>query len=148
MGKNNQLPWHLPADLKHFKTLTLGKPVIMGRKTYESMGKPLSGRTNIILTRALDFHAEDCIIVHSLDEAIKATAPAEEIFIIGGAELFRQSLNCIQRIYLTVVHAAIDADTFFPKLDSSWVLMSEEYHVKDEKNEYDYSFLMFERGKE
>jgi dihydrofolate reductase len=107
IGRNNALPWHLPADLKHFKALTLGHPVVMGRRTYESIGKPLPGRRNLVITRNRNFSAPGCEVVASLDAALTACGGAAEIFIIGGAELYRESLARAQRLELTDIHAAI-----------------------------------------
>lgn len=147
IGKGNQLPWHLPADLKYFKATTLNKPIVMGRKTYESLGKPLPQRTNIILTSDLTYQANGCCVVHSLDEVIQAAKDAEEIFIIGGATLFELYLPLANRIYLTMIHADFEGDTFFPAVDvSQWRLIKEENHWPDEKNQWPYDFLVFERG--
>lgn len=148
IGKNNQLPWHLPADLKHFKLITTGHPILMGRKTYESIGKPLPNRTNIVLTRDKSYHAPGCLVVNSLDEAIKFAESEEnkEIFIIGGAEIYRQLLGAIERIYLTVVQHEFEGDAYFPELDQKeWKEIEREEHGADEKNEYGYSFIILER---
>jgi dihydrofolate reductase len=126
IGKNGTLPWHLPADLRHFKRLTVGKPVIMGRKTYESIGKPLPGRHNIVITRNADWRADGVTVVANIAEAIAATgldprARADEIMIIGGADIYAQCLNFTQKLYLTDVHRHVDGDAFFPVFDdSSW----------------------------
>lgn len=147
IGKNNQLPWHLPADLKYFKSLTTGHCVIMGRKTYESIGKPLPNRFNIIITRSRDFTPPGCLVVNSIEEAIKAGKNCKtEVFIIGGADIFKQSLKLANRIYLTKIHKTFEGDTFFPYPDpKEWHQVSEEKKSYDEKNPYDYSFLVFER---
>ncbi len=147
IGNQNQLPWHLPADLKHFKTITTGHPIIMGRKTYESIGKPLPNRTNIVVTRDPSFRAEGCIIVSSIQKAISEAEQNEnkELFIIGGAEIFNASLPLIKRIYLTIIDHPFDGDVFFPELDVNWKRRSAEEHKKDEQNAYDYTFLMLER---
>lgn len=145
IGKNNQLPWHLPADLKYFKATTLNKPIVMGRKTYESLGKPLPQRTNIILTSDRTYKAHGCYVVHSFDEAIQAVKDAEEIFIIGGATLFQLYLPLANRFYLTMIHADFEGDTFFPDFDAaSFRLLKEENHLPDEKNPWPYDFLVFE----
>ncbi|RDI46503.1 dihydrofolate reductase [Aquicella lusitana] len=148
IGKNNQLPWHLPADLKHFKALTTGHPIVMGRKTYDSIGKPLPQRTNIIMTRDSSFQAPGCRIVNSIEEA-KAVAEkeqAEELFIIGGAQIYSQLLPITQRLYLTIVHQMFEGDAFFPDLNmSEWSETERETHRSDEKNPYDYSFVRLER---
>jgi len=109
IGHNNRLPWHLPADLKHFRAITLGKPVLMGRKTWESIGRPLPGRTNIVITRNADYLAADCVVVHSLDEALRAAGSAAEVMVIGGAELYRQALPQADTLYLTLVRTLRDA---------------------------------------
>lgn len=148
IGKNNQLPWHLPADLKHFKHLTMGHPIIMGRKTYESIGKPLPGRDNIILTHDTNFEAPGCIVVTSIDEAIESADLEEqkEIFIIGGAGIYQQLLARTERIYLTLVHHHFDGDTFFPELDKkTWLEKQSVNHLADEANVYPYSFLIYEK---
>ena len=147
MGLNNQLPWHLPADLQHFKAITLNKPIVMGRKTYESIGKPLPQRTNIILTHDHDYQAPGCYVVHTLDDVLKVTPEAEEIFIIGGAVIFEAYLPLAQRIYMTIIDAEIEGDIFFPDFDETkWQLISREDHLPDSKNVYSYSFLVLVRN--
>ncbi|MGH8282608.1 MAG: dihydrofolate reductase [Gammaproteobacteria bacterium] len=146
IGKNGRMPWHLPADLKHFKTITLGKPVIMGRRTFEAIGKPLSQRRNIAVTRDRDFKAEGCEIAHSLTDALVLAAGVPETMVIGGGEIYREALPRSQRIYLTRVHAGFDADTFFPMLDpADWRETACENHIADERNSFAYSFLTLER---
>ena len=147
IGKNNQLIWHLPADLRFFKNLTMGHPIIMGRKTYESIGKPLPGRTTVIITRQHGFEAPGCIVVNSIDEAIsEARTIDQEVYIIGGAEIYKQALAKTDNIYLTRVHHNFDGDTFFPELDEAeWEMESEEKHEPDEKNMYSYSFITLKR---
>src|SRR5271163_2832160 len=114
IGRGNQLPWHMPADLRHFKSLTLGKPVLMGRKTYESIGKALPGRTNIVLSRSASFSPGDCVVVNSLDDARIAAGAESSLMVIGGAELYRQCLPLADRIHLTLIHTRIDdGDTTF-----------------------------------
>lgn len=148
IGVDNQLPWHLPSDLQHFKSLTTGHPILMGRKTYESIGRPLPNRTNIVITRDASFSAPGCVVVTSIGEAI-AHAKAKnspEIFIIGGAEVYKQLLPVIQRIYLTVVHDEFEGDAFFPDLDSRvWKQVKREAHEADDKNEFPFSFITLER---
>lgn len=147
IGVNNQLPWHLPADLKHFKELTTGFPVIMGRKTYESIGKPLPNRLNIVLTRDPVFTASDVLVSHSLDAALNqpAIAEAEKIFIIGGAALYKEALPRIQHLYMTVVNVAIHGDAYFPELlPEYWRKISESEHLADKKNIYSYTFIEWE----
>ena len=146
LGKGGRMPWHLPADLKHFKTLTLGKPIIMGRKTFEAIGKPLPGRRNIVVTRNPGFRAVGCEIASSLADALVLAAGTPEIMVIGGAEIYREALPRAQRIYLTRVHAQFDADTFFPKLDPvDWRETSREDHTADERNPFARTFLILER---
>jgi dihydrofolate reductase len=147
IGKNNQLLWRLPADLKHFKSLTTGHPILMGRKTFESIGKPLPNRTNIIITRKSNFDAPGCIIATSLAEAIEIGAENDtDIFIIGGAEIYRQLLPQIQRIYLTIVQQKFDGDTFFPELnEDEWQEVAHSDHAADAENPFAYSFVTLER---
>lgn len=147
IGKDNQLYWHLPNDLRFFKKTTSGHPVIMGRKTYESVGSPLPNRRNILVTRQTGYQADRVETAYSLEEAISlAAGDAAEIFIVGGAEIYRQALPLTHRIYLTRVHAAIPGDTFFPDFDETeWELASREDHPADEKHAYDYSFLVYDR---
>jgi len=147
IGINNQLPWHLPADLQRFKALTLGKPVIMGRKTFESIGRPLSERTNIIITRNVHYKKAHCQIVHSLQQAIAAAGHVSEIMIIGGAEIFQQALPLAERMYLTYVsNVKLDGDTFFPRWNSEeWQEVYREEHHPDENNKYPFTFVTLER---
>lgn len=146
IGKTNALPWHLPADLRRFKELTAGRPIIMGRKTYESIGRPLPNRTNIVITSDKNFKAEGCVVVGSPDEALRAAEGAEEIMIIGGGEIYRQFLPKSSRMYLTEVDAEIEGDVFFPEFDrSEWREVFREAHKPDEKNKYPYTFLTLEK---
>ncbi|WP_242928526.1 dihydrofolate reductase [Pontibacter vulgaris] len=147
IGKDNQLIWHLPADLKHFKSITMGHPIIMGRKTFDSIGKPLPGRTSIIITRQQDFKAEGCIVVNSVQEAItKGRELDETVCIIGGAEIYKQALPLTDTIYLTRVHHTFEGDTYFPELQpEDWETVSATEHAPDEKNKYKYSFLELKR---
>jgi len=146
LGKDNQLIWHLPADLKRFKKVTTGHHVIMGRKTFESLGKPLPNRTTIIITRNKKFIADGCIIVNSLAEAIQAAKEDENPFILGGAEIYKQSIKIADILDLTIVHHAFDADVFFPEIEKTiWKETTRENFSKDEKNKYDYSFVKYER---
>ena len=145
IGRNNQLLCHLPADLKFFKRTTLGFPIIMGRKTYESIGRVLPGRRNLVITRSADYKIEGAEIYHSLEAALE-NCNEERIFIIGGAELYRESLGRGNRLYLTRVRADIEGDTFFPAIEwKRWHLVESEDHDADEKNEYAYSFETYER---
>ena len=148
IGKNNELLWRLPNDSKFFKNTTWGMPVIMGRKTFESLGKPLAGRTNIIITRQKDWQPEGAFVVHDIKEAMAAAAKtdAKEAFIIGGGEIYRQTLPLTQRVYLTRVHATIDGDAFFPEMNiAHWELLSQLDFTADEKHAYDYSFQVWQR---
>ncbi len=147
IGYKNTLPWRLPTDLQRFKQLTLGHHMIMGRKTFESIGRPLPGRTSIIITRQKDFQVEGCLIAHSLDAAIElARASGEpEAFIIGGAEIYAQALSKADRMYLTLVEAAPEADAFFPAFDEIlWTRVEEETVTADEKNQYEMKFITLE----
>lgn len=146
IGKNDSLPWHISEDLKHFKKITMGKPIVMGRKTHESIGRPLPGRENIILTRDADYTAEGCTVLHSLEEIFEHCKDIEEVMITGGSEIYKSTLEQVSRLYLTEVHAEVEGDTFFPEFDrSQWEEVSREDHKADEKNEFDYSFLVLER---
>ena len=146
IGNENRLPWHLPEDLKHFKQLTLGKPIIMGRKTYESIGKPLPGRHNIIVTRDKKFTADGCTVVHSLEDAINAGKPAEEVMIIGGATIYEQALPMSQHLYLTLIHKSFEGDTFFPEWnENEWNEIEREDFTTDENTGFNYSFVTLER---
>jgi dihydrofolate reductase len=145
IGKDNGLPWRLPADLRHFKAVTLGKPIIMGRKTFESIGRPLPGRTNIVVTRDPACQAEGCLVAHSIEAALEAAGDAEEVMIIGGADFYRQLLPRADRIYLTLIDAEIEGDTWFPELDENrWRERSREDHAADADNPYPYSFIVLE----
>ena len=146
IGYKNQLPWHLPADLRHFKTMTLNKPIVMGRKTYESIGKPLPQRTNIILTTDPAYEVAGCEVIHAPMEAMEIASKAEELVIIGGSRVYTAYLPFADRIYMTVVEAEVQGDTFFPELDeAAWKLVSREDHLADARNSYGYGFLMWER---
>jgi len=146
IGRENRLPWHLAADLKHFKALTLGKPVIMGRKTFESIGKPLPGRTNIVLTRDSDFQAPDCVVVHDIDAALRAAAGHEEAMVMGGANLYQQFLPRADRLYLTEVKAEVAGDAWFPDIaDVEWTETARVSHPADDKNDYDHDFVVMDR---
>ncbi|MCC6384646.1 MAG: dihydrofolate reductase [Bacteroidia bacterium] len=145
IGKENQLPWHLPADLKRFKNITMGHPILMGRKTFESIGKPLYGRINIVITRNKNFLTEGVIVFNSIETALKQFSN-EEVFITGGEEIFRQSMQLADKIYLTRVFATFDTDTFFPEIDETqWEIIKTEQHESDEKNPYRYAFIDYQR---
>ena len=147
IGKDGAMPWHLPADLKYFKARTLDKPVLMGRKTLAAIGRPLPRRRNLVLTRDASFRAEGCETVTSLDEAIRRAAPAPELMVIGGGEVYRLAWAQTQRIYLTRIAADVEgADTFFPATEAAeWREVSREDHAADPENRYAYSFIVLER---
>lgn len=149
IGSDNQLLWHLPKDLKHFKDLTSGHPIIMGRKTYESIGKPLPNRTNIVVSRQKDWFEEGILIVGSIKEAVKfAKKIDEEVFIIGGGNIYEQTMEVTDRLEVTLVKADLQADTYFPKIDPKiWKKVEEVCHEKDEKNQYDFCFQTYEKIK-
>lgn len=142
IGKDNQLLWKLPTDLKHFKTITSGSTVIMGRKTFDSMGKPLPNRRNIVITRNPDLKIDGAEVTQSLEAALKLCKDEAEVFVIGGAEIYKAALNRTDKIYLTRVHQNFDGDAFFPELDlDKWVETAREYHKPDEKNPIPFSFI-------
>ena len=144
IGKDNTLPWRLPADLKRFKQLTLGHTLILGRKTYESIGRPLPGRTMVVLTRQRDYAPEGVRVAHSLEQALEL-ARGDEVFIAGGADLYQQTLERVRRLYLTRIERAYEGDTFFPEVDlSAWRLVAEEHHEAT-ATEPPFSFLTYER---
>ena len=149
IGRDNQLPWHMPADLKRFKQLTTGHHLLMGRRTYESVGKPLPGRINVVISRSPDYAPEGVAVARSLDEAVgKAEAAGDpEIFIGGGSAIFEQAIHRADRMYLTRVHAEPEGDTYFPEFDdvNEWELVDAEHYEADERNPYPYSFLTYER---
>ncbi|WP_448700070.1 dihydrofolate reductase [Mucilaginibacter sp. AW1-3] len=145
IGKNNQLLWHLPNDLKHFKNITAGGTVIMGRKTFDSVGKPLPKRRNIVITRK-PIEIEGCEVVNSVEAALELCKADDEVFIVGGAEIYRLAMPLVNRIYLTIVHHTFDADTFFPQIDyKEWREIEKEDHETDEKHQFKYSFITLER---
>ncbi len=145
IGKENKLLCHLPADLKHFKQMTLGKPIVMGRKTFESIGKALPGRINIVLSHQ-NLLIEGVTVVKSLEQAIELVKDEPEIMIIGGSHVFEEALTKAQRIYLTLIHHVFDADVFFPDIDLAVWELTKEYDLpRDEKNEYDMTFRHYER---
>lgn len=149
IGSQGGMPWRLPADLRYFKKVTMGKPVVMGRKTFKSIGKPLPGRHNIVLTRSHSFAAPGCTVVHSPAAALTAAGNAEEVMIIGGAEIYRQFLPCSDRIYLTRIDAAFEGDTVFPELRArEWRATWEEAHKADEHHPYSFRWLILERAPE
>ena len=146
IGKNNKMPWHLPADLQFFKTTTLGKPIIMGRKTWESLGRILPGRRHIVVTRNKDYTAEGVEIIHSTDAALKQASNVDEAVIIGGAHLYEEMLPLTDRLYLTEIDAEFEGDTFFPEWNKEeWEVVSSETHPADEKNSFPYRFVVYDR---
>lgn len=146
IGKNNQLPWYLPADLKYFKSVTAGHTVIMGRKTYDSLGHALPKRRNIVITRKKDLQLADAEIVHSLEEAIALCSEAEETFILGGAEIFKQAFPFVSTLYLTKINHSFDADTFLEGIIwDEWEEVAREDNDTDEKNAYPYSFIRYKK---
>lgn len=151
IGKNGQLPWHLPTDMKYFRDVTMGHCVIMGRKNYDSIPekfRPLAGRTNIIVTHQKKFSAPGCIVVNSINEALETAKKKNETeaFIIGGGEIFKHALGMADKIYLTRIHASVDGDVFFPELNmNEWKEESARHCKADEKNKYDYSFVVLSR---
>lgn len=147
IGRDNTLPWRLPADLQHFKKITMGKPIIMGRKTYESIGRPLPGRCNIVVTRDIHFQAPGCVVVNTIEAAFAAVpSGSDEVFIIGGAELYQAMLPRLQQLYVTVVHAVVQGDTYFPTIDKAiWQECECHAHQPDAQNAYAYSFVIYNR---
>ncbi|MEC4004651.1 dihydrofolate reductase [Flavobacterium sp. SUN052] len=144
LGKDNQLVWHLPNDFKRFKEITSGHYIIMGRKTFESFPKPLPNRTHIIITRQHHYKVENCIVVNSIEKALEVAPKNETIFIIGGAEIYNQSIDFGDKIELTRVHANFEADAYFPEIDlKKWNLIFEEKHFKDEKHNFDFTFQTY-----
>lgn len=144
LGKDNQLVWHLPDDFKRFKQITSGHYIIMGRKTFESFPKPLPNRTHVIITRQKNYNVDGCIVVNSIEDAIKVCPIDEEVFIIGGADIYNQSIDFADKIELTKVHANFEADAFFPEINlNHWKLIFEEKHVQDEKHNFDFTFQTF-----
>jgi dihydrofolate reductase len=150
IGRDNDLPWRQSTDLKRLKALTMGHHMLMGRRTWDSVGKPLPGRTIVVITRREDFAVPGITVVHSLEDAIRIAEQGndDEAFIAGGAEIFAQSIHRADRMYLTRIHADLEGDTFFPDFDdvSEWHLIDSEHLEADEKNEYPYSFLTYDRA--
>ncbi len=148
IGAGGDMPWHLPNDFQYFKNKTWGLPVIMGRKSYEALKKSLPGRINIVVTKRTDFQPKDVIVVNNIDAAIAKARESDtkEIFIIGGGEIFKQTINMVSRVYLTRVHATIEGDTYYPPIDkNTWKLTSEESFPADEKNNYPYTFEVWDK---
>lgn len=149
IGVENRLPWKLPADMKWFRRHTLGKPIIMGRKTFDSFGgRPLPERTNIVVTRDKDYQVKGAVVVYSIEEALQVAGDVEEVMIIGGASFYEQMLPRADRLYITQVHGSFEGDAWFPEFDmGKWHEVDREEHTVDEKNAYACSFLSFERSK-
>ncbi|KAB1156738.1 dihydrofolate reductase [Flavobacterium luteum] len=146
LGKNNDLIWHLPNDFKRFKALTSGHHIIMGRKTFESFPKPLPNRTHIVITRQKEYQPEGCIIADSIEKALEISPKSEDVFIIGGGEIYALGLPYANKIELTRVLDSFEADVFFPEIDlKEWKLVEEEFHPKDERHKYDFSYQTFIR---
>ncbi len=146
IGVNNTLPWRCPADLQHFKALTMGHHIIMGRKTFDSIGRPLPGRTTVIVTRNRDLQVEGCLIAHSLQEAIAACSGDDEAFIVGGAELYTQALPLVARLYITEIQQDVAGDAHFPELDrETWLEVSREKHTQTEPQPLEYHFVTYQR---
>lgn len=149
LGKDNDLIWHLPADLKRFKKITTGHTIIMGRNTFESIGKPLPNRRSVIITRNKEYHQEGCEVVHSLEEALGLIEQEEKAFILGGAQIYKEALNkdMADELEITRVHQDFDADVYFPEINTKyWKIVFNEEHTPDEKNKFNYSFLKYTKN--
>jgi dihydrofolate reductase len=146
IGLEGRLPWHLPNDLKRFKALTMGKPIVMGRRTFDSIGRALPGRVNIVVSRQSGLGIDGCVVVPSLEAALEAAGEADETCVIGGAEIYRLALPLAETLHLTRVHATVGADTFFPVIDAAqWEEISREDCPADERHAYPYSFVTLRR---
>lgn len=148
LGKDNDLIWHLPADLKRFKKITSGHYIIMGRNTFESIGKPLPNRTTVIITRNNDYFKDGCLISNSIEDALELAKNEENAFLIGGAQIYKQAIenNLVDKLDITIVHHEFEADVYFPKIDNNiWYEVAREDFKADEKNKYDYSFVSYVR---
>ncbi len=146
IGKNNQLPWHLPADLKHFKALTTGKTVVMGRKTFEAIGKPLPNRKNIVLTRDTRWTSEGVVVLHTWEQVLETCNADEELMVIGGAQLYQQTLPMVSQLYLTMIDTEIEGDAYFPEWDANdWQVVERNEQGADEKNSYNMVFMTLKR---
>jgi dihydrofolate reductase len=149
IGRNNQIPWRLSADLKRFKALTMGHHLIVGRKTFESIGRVLPGRKMVVITRDTSYSAEGISVAHSLEEALRVAHEDDHAFIGGGSEIYAQALHLADRLYLTRVHAEVDGDAVFPEFDEvTWSLVDTEHFENDDKNEFPFSFLTYTRNRE
>jgi dihydrofolate reductase len=148
LGKNNDLIWHLPADLQRFKKVTSGYPIIMGRNTFESIGRPLPNRTTVIVTRNKEYSQKDCLVANSLEEAIQLVEKSEKLFIIGGAQIYKEAMQkqLADQLDITLVHDTFEADVYFPEIDTEiWEEVAKQKHFADEKNKYDYSFITYKK---
>lgn len=146
IGKDNKLPWRLPAELQYVKKTTMGHPIIMGRKNYESIGRPLPGRRNIIVTRDSSYSVEGCEIAHSVEEVFKLCEGEEEIFIFGGEQIYKLFMPYTEKLYITKIHHEFEGDTFFPEIDYSlWNEVSVEKGIRNEKNPYEYEYYVYEK---
>ena len=146
IGRENQLPWRLPADLQHFKKLTIGKPIVMGRLTWESLPGVLPQRKHIVVTRNLAYQAEGAVVVHSVSAALAEAGNVEEVMIIGGGRFYAEALPLVNRVYLTRIHQVFEGDAFFPELEKGWIVLDQQDFQADQKNPYNYSFLTLERS--
>lgn len=147
IGNNGKLPWHLSSDLRRFKRLTMGHPILMGRKTFESIGRLLPGRTTIVMTRQADYELPGGFVAHDLGQAVQIAGQDEEIFVIGGGALFRPTLPIADRLYVTRVHAVIEGDVFFPTVDwNQWQLTEQQHFMADERNDFDSTFSVYARS--
>lgn len=149
IGKDNWIPWDIPNDLDYFKTMTTGKTIIMGRKTFESFGKPLPNRHHVVLTRNKDFQADGCVVFHQIEDVLDYIKQFsdQEVIVIGGSEIYQQFLNYADRLYITYIDTEFEGDTYLPKFDlSNWQLTSKEKGIKNEENPYDYYFLQYDRN--
>ena len=146
LGKDNQLVWHLPDDFKRFKQLTSGHHIIMGRKTFESFPKPLPNRTHVIITSQKKYQQENCIVVHSIEEALLVVPQQDDVFIIGGGQIYELGMAFADVLEITKVHAVVEADAFFPVIDANnWQLMQEEFHPKDDRHNFDFTYQTFKK---
>jgi dihydrofolate reductase len=146
IGKDNKLLWKLPKDMKRFRTLTSKKPIIMGRKTYESIGRPLPNRTNIIITRDKNYKVQGCVVVHTIDESLDSAKDSDEVMIIGGCQIYKEFLPKANKMYLTYVDGEFEADAYFPEFnEDEWKVILKENHKKDEYHNFDFTFVNLER---
>lgn len=145
IGRNNQIPWKIPGELAYFKRMTMGNPIVMGRKTWESIGRPLPSRRNVVVTRNRNYTAPGAEVVNSLDDALALADQADEVFVIGGAELYIEAMPRAGRVLLTEIDADFEGDTFFPPLDTSWREVERETHPSTDDRPFDFSFVVYER---